>query len=428
MNPPFLTTRRFRLALVACFVAAFGLRVGLTHVTQGLASPPSHDLGLDQLDYELFAYHMSIGEGYSLAPGEPTARRTPGTSLSLLPVYLLFGRNFLAARLWWCFLSAATVVFTGLVASRLWGYLAGAIAAAATALYPGHFYYATHFESEVPFALYLMIGALCLITATDCRWWLAAPLSGIFWGLAILTRAQLLLAIPVAALLIIGSRHGRSHATFYSSVLASVALVVAPWVLRNFVVFGKPTIALMLSAYTFWGAHNDLVLSDPALQGKWIALGRLADPQHPLTGSEVEREAAAWRYSFQWLEAHRTDMPWLTLMKVWRLITPFEETRNRYIYWVFAAAWLIAAPLFAGGWFLAARTRPVETWILSLPLLATFLATVGFYGCIRFRDSVAPVFLTFAAILLAHGWAWLTQKSSSAVPRASAAESAVGAA
>jgi 4-amino-4-deoxy-L-arabinose transferase-like glycosyltransferase len=396
-----ISRRSFWLLLVGVFLAALLLRLGLTAAFQGLSSPQGRAMGLDPIDYENFAYQMSIGKGYVLDTGEPSARRTPGTSLTLLPIYLAVGRNYLVARIWWCLLSAATVVAVGWLGAILASRRAGIIAAAMLAIYPGHFYLAMHFESEVPFGLVALIATALLFEArsrSSHGWALAA---GICFGFAILIRGQLLFAVPGSLLLILCTQEGRRQASVYFVALAAPLVVLAPWIVRNHIVFGKATMALLLSSYTFWGAHNDVVLDDPAWQGRWVGMGDLVDAEHPLKGTEVERDAAAWHYSRQWLNDHWQDMPWLTVMKVWRLVTPFEATGNRVVYWAYAISWMCVAPLLVAGWWRSHKVNRVATAILSLPLAATLITTIVFYGCVRFRDSVAPFFLIFAAVAAA---------------------------
>jgi 4-amino-4-deoxy-L-arabinose transferase-like glycosyltransferase len=396
-----ISRRFFIAALFASFLGAFGLRVAMTAAFQGLNSPPSHDLGLDQLDYELFAHHLSTGEGYVTAPGVPTARRTPGTSLALLPVYTLAGRSYLAARLWWCLLSAVTTTAVGLLGAVAWSRTAGALAAALSAFYPGHFYYAMHFVSEVPFGLWLAFGLLTLLLAFRRISFVMAAASGLCWGLAILTRSQIALVFPLLIVVSLGVVELRRHWRIQLVTAIAAATIVTPWVMRNYLVFGKPTMALLLPGYTFWGAHNDIVLNDPKLQGLWIVMDRLVDEAHPLQGTEVDRDAAGRRYGREWLHNHWGNMPWLTVMKIWRLLTPFEATGNRAVYAVFALSWIVIAPFVACGLWMGARQRPVETLVIALPLLATVVSTVLFYGSIRFRDAVSPTFLVFASVPLA---------------------------
>ncbi len=94
-------------------------------------------------------------------------------------------------------------------------------------------------------------------------------------------------------------------------------------------------------------------------------------------------------------------MPGLVLARLRRLLSPFEPTANRVIYYAYAAAWLGTVPFVCYGIIALWRKDHIATLVLLTPLLATVITACIFYGCIRFRDSVAPVFLVFAATGLA---------------------------
>src|SRR6202142_3090005 len=116
--------RRSFILHCTIFVAALVLRVGLTASFIGINAPPKGETDPDGTEYERFAYFLSIGEGFGSEPGNPTACRPPGPSFVLAPVYVIFGLSFLAARLWWCLLSAACCPVAGWLAQRVGGGIA----------------------------------------------------------------------------------------------------------------------------------------------------------------------------------------------------------------------------------------------------------------------------------------------------------------
>ncbi len=90
VNAAPIATDRRGLPLAGLFVIAllaFALRVAVAAKFQGLAAPPDAASNPDPLDYEAFAWSVADGHGYALADGTRTARRPPGTSVALLPVY-----------------------------------------------------------------------------------------------------------------------------------------------------------------------------------------------------------------------------------------------------------------------------------------------------------------------------------------------------
>jgi 4-amino-4-deoxy-L-arabinose transferase-like glycosyltransferase len=387
------------------FLVAFAVRVGITARFQGMNSPPSYSANPDQVEYEELAYHWSAGEGYSLSPGTPTACRPPGTPLVLLPVYALFGHSFLAARLWLCLLSAATCIATAWLARKGFGQVVGLGSAAWLAVYPGHFYYAMHFLSEVPAALFLVLA--CGFTWNSWQHGRKRDdlLAGLCWGGVVLTRPQFILVVPVGLMLVLiagrGQRkRGLAHLALQTAALAAL---VVPWVVRNAVVMGKPALCTIVGGYTYWGAHNEVVLANPNLRGSWVPCGQLLDAAHPLQGSEVEREAAAWSYGLAFVRGHLGEMPGLCLAKLGRFVSPWVDTPNRIVAWAFALGWFVTAPFLFAGLVLAARVNRPALVVCTVPLLVTVLTVVGFYGSERFRDAVSPllaIFATLAAVAL----------------------------
>ena len=391
-------SRRYSKLLIIIFLLAFLLRVGLSSVFQGLNFPPKYDAQPDQVDYEQLAYHLSLGKGYTNPAGVPTASRPPGTSLILFPIYTVFGRSFLVARLWFCLISAATCLAVAWLARQCYGPFVGLISAAWLAFYPGHFYYAMHFVSEVPFGLWLTLACGFTVRSFAKE---KAPgcdaIAGVLWGLCILTRPQIVFALPIlwVSILLMKIRRTRNMAHLALQTCALVA-VLSPWLVRNTLVMGKPTLSTV-GGYTFWGAHNDIVLYDPQLRGSWVRTSDLVDSRHPLSGTEIQKEASAWQYGIDFVQQHPSKMPQLIGMKIWRLISPFTDTTNTMVYMAFAVGWLVTLPLALIGFRTIMRECNLGTMVLVASILSTLLTVFIFYGSARFRDSIAPVFVILAA-------------------------------
>lgn len=432
-----MTKRRYYLSLLIIFLLAWGLRIGLAARFVGLGAAPDPADGLDQIDYEQFAWNMSNGAGYTLDGGEPSARRAPGTSLLLVPIYALFGRSYLAARLWITGLSAGTCLAGAWLARHMllttgrkrkasprsahgccgfdsqcmlehpW---VGLLAAMFMALNPALAYYSIHLWSEAPFGLFLVLACGLALRAAQSNSRTGDVASGVCWGLATLIRPQVVFCIPLAwagGLFVARSARWR----WYSHVALQTALLVAtvsPWVARNAIVMQKPCLTTLLGGYTFWGAHNEIVTSNPATIGLWTFRG-IVDADHPLEGTEPQREAAAWRYAFGFVQQHLADMPRLTYWKIYRLLTPFEATPNRLVHWVFAVGWLLSLPLLLLGWRAAFKTNRTAAAVISVPILSILLCAVVFYGCVRFRHTVETLFMVLAAVGVAHYFPLLRQ-------------------
>ncbi len=388
------------LGLIGVFLIALTARLALTHQFVGLDSPPDINANSDQIDYEILAHHMTSGLGYAIVPGQPTATRTPGTSLTLAPVYALFGRSFALGRIWFCTLSALTCVLAVWLGAVCFSRVVGLLAGAGLALYPAHAYSAMHFVSETPFGFWLLLALIATAYAYKRQrgGWGVDVLAGVFWAVAVYTRPQLLLAVPFAGALaaIALALRDRQHLKRFTVQAVVLMLVLSPWVMRNAVVMGKPTLST-ITGYGLWGSHNELTFNDPAQRGGWVKASELIDAEHPLTGNEIQRNAQATRYGKQAILTHIDRMPALIAAKLLRLVTPIKDTDNRTVRFAFAGGWIVVAPLMLVGLVVTFKRAPATAWLLLLPILATIASTAIYYGSDRFRDSVAPAFIIFAA-------------------------------
>ncbi len=396
------TNGRYLQVLLGIVLAAWLLRIVMTAGLIGLTNPPDPRDGLDQLDYDLLAYRLVQGEGYTLADGTPTARRAPGTSLWLAPIYALFGHSYLAAHLWITGLSAAICAAGAALMRPIGGARLAWLVAAGLALHPGLTYYAMFLWSEAPFTLCATWGTWWTVRSlrlpTRTCWALGA---GLLWGMAILLRPQAILIAPCAGLLWCLMREGRTALLRPLAVQGLVAAaVVAPWVIRNAVVMGKPCLGTVLAAHTFWGAHNTRTFTDPRVRGDWIGLAPLLVDGRTLPRDELAQEAAAWRYAWEDLRAHSAELPRLLVAKVWRLLSPEEHSPNASLNWAFGLAWCLTLPGLIFGWSELRRRDPLLAGVIAAQLLSTVLCVLIFYGNSRFRHVHEPLFLVISVL----GW------------------------
>ncbi len=397
-----ISARTYRWSLFLAFLVAFGLRLGVTQHYQGLSGPLDEGAFPDQLEYEKLAWSLSAGKGYGYVEGKPTALRTPGTSLTLLPVYLIFGRSLAAARIWICLLSALTCLVSAWLAREAFGRLAGIAAAALLVFDPGHFYYAQHLVSEVPYGLFSVLGTVLAYKAfTATRgavpWALAA---GFVLGFAMLVRPQLVLILPFGALVALfvpSDLRARIWKLALLQATCAVAVLV-PWVVRNAMVMGSPTMGT-ISGLLFWGSHNEDVVGHPWTIGSWMPVDDLLGEDWP--EDELEQNAVAWQRGFDYLEANPEVLPRLTFHKLRRFFSPYAGTRNRILKLSWAAAWWGVGPLFLFGLFVAWRRDGTLSILLGLHLTVSLAITVLFHGAVRYRHVLNPLIVVYAALCLA---------------------------
>jgi 4-amino-4-deoxy-L-arabinose transferase-like glycosyltransferase len=199
----------------------------------------------DAQAYATIAANLEHGEGFALGPGatQPASNYSPGLPLLVGGVYAVAGGvHERTARLLLALIGTLSVLFTYLIGRRLSGPLAGLIGAAAVAIYPALPEYQGMLMSE-PLAASLLSGAVLAMLWADrpfsARRWLVP---GLLLGALALTRPEYL-AISLPMAVVVFARRGRDgwRAGLVQALvmLLGLAIVVAPWTVRNEVALGR---------------------------------------------------------------------------------------------------------------------------------------------------------------------------------------------
>ncbi len=255
-------------ALIAILLLGLGLR---EHEAWSGRSPV-----YDAQAYATIAANLERGAGFALGPGatQPASNYSPGLPLLAGGVYAIAGgAHERTARLILALIGALSALFTYLIGRRLSGPLAGLIGAGAVAIYPALLEYHGMFMSE-PLAATLLSGAVLAMlwaAGTDGlrpagpvgagdppppavakassgavpptpppagRWLLPGLLLG---ALALVRPEYLAISFPIAV--VIFARRGRdgwrSGLVQALIMLLGLAVVVAPWTVRNEVALGR---------------------------------------------------------------------------------------------------------------------------------------------------------------------------------------------
>jgi hypothetical protein len=318
----------------------------------------------------------------------------------------------LAAVLWvQAALGALLVPAVGRAGRLAFGPRVGLAGAALVAVYPDFAWFAVHFWSETLFVLFLWWGIERVLRADATGSLRAAAAAGVLWGLSTLTRELALHLAPFAAAWLLRDVVWRSRAapsrrpgwTRAAVFGLALLLTVAPWTIRNAIVFRAFIPVSIMGASNLWQGNVPLThlevhatldaKTDPverdryarelawkailARQPTWI-FEKLAEqmPEYWKAGSEIldhlyGREAcgALSPSSVRRLEA-AVVLPYLAVL----------------------AAFLVGL----------ARVRWSAGAVLLVALLAAFnLAHVVAYATTRFRLPLLPVVFLLAGAAVA---------------------------
>ena len=425
---------------------ALALRIGLVlAVSRESARPLAFEHGR-------IAENLLAGRGFSitfLGTEGPTSQQAPFYPLLLAAAYWAFGvakpAAILAVQLLQC------VVGTGLVLAVVWlarslfaqRPVVGWIAGLGAALYPPHVYMVTHLQVVVWATMLL---TLLLAVAVSPRWratWGGAALIGLLAGTLLLVEPILSLSLPIVALLFWlaenqCSRHTpcavldgtrRVPATLALGRLASMAgvaaLVIAPWIVRNWRVHGEFVFIKLTFGYAFWQGNNpaswgtDKIPKASAQQALRNHDGTLAgidramwEARHetiyiddlllkpggyrPFVGlSEPQRSRLLGRQAWEFIRGNPAAYARLCLVRL-RYFLLFDETNPKAasrIYRLATVAWLV----LSGVGLLATLGRWRQLW----PTYAIFALVTLFHTLVitsvRFRIPIEPLGMVWAA-------------------------------
>ncbi len=405
------------------WVAAVALGVRLVVALVAARSPQ----GLhDPLLYQGFARHIADGDGYLGLLGEPTAYYPPGYPLFLgavqkaadliglgdhLPAVAAVVQSLLGAVAAGATVVAGRRLSADPTRSRRIAIAAGLV----VALWPGFVLYSAVLLSETLFVALFAVVVACTLELGDLRRPRPVPAvvgAGCF-GLAILVRPQVLVALPLVAVAWWLARAGwRRVLTGVGVAVLGAVVCVAPWTVRNVVVMGH-----LVPISTNGGDNLCIGFHDDATGGYDYG------PECETEGSyvdgpdvEVEREAENRDRAVDWIVANPLAVPALSVSKIWhtfsndrdslRALESYEDdpfladwarsglgTAFQVAYLVILAGAVGGAVALVG----ALRRRAAAALLLLAFTVAGLLVPVMFFGDPRFKVAMVPCLALLAA-------------------------------
>lgn len=264
-------------------------------------------------------------------------------------------------------------------------------------------YAAAWLVSETLFLFLWVIGLIQLVWFVQSHQSSRIVLAGILFGLATLVRPATLLAVGVWSGL--GAILLKPMRVWLLLGLVTLATLL-PWTVRNWLVFKSFILVSTNGGYVFYGANNA-----EAIGGQ-----REGFPPWLPHLSEPERDRTYIHQGLTWITENPDRFLMLLpqkLMRLWSplsissadqpLTTPFDGVL--YPFWI---AFLLLSGL---GGVLTFRHNTQIALVLTVPILATCLTALIFFGSTRYAQPMVPSLLIFAAFALdrfrshLQGWA-----------------------
>ena len=407
-----------RRAISVWWLAAAALALRLAWVL--LANPNPSLAGGDGPFYLHLANQIARGNGMQFN-GMPMAVVGPVYPAYIAGLQLLVGEPLIqeTARVGQALLSAVLALVLYAIGCRLHSSAAGLWAAGLFALDLRFIVEAGSISTETLFSLMLMLTVLAYLQArahAKPAWWM---LAGVLAGLTALTRAvaQLLPFVLLAHVWL--QRRPRVAGRHQLLLLAGFAVAVAPWVARNWVVFGSPSIGEGGAAHFWLGATgsgmwtgNEQMMVD--VERLRIAPGSpqfayLADAFHTILGNparyiglRLQRMLGAYAQPFGTVAVAGVfgDVSLKAAAGTWRTAVamlgyPVFWLKLWIYFWHFGSV-LLSAACVARYW------RKPGVWLLPLLVIGYMSVLYAMLTIIpRYLFPIMPLYVVLAAVFLA---------------------------
>jgi hypothetical protein len=423
--------------LAAIWVLALALRLAFVRF---YAVPVDSDLFWN----DAVGWNIAQGNGFTASPKAPWVPgifRSPGYPLYLAVIYSLAGHSVYAALYGQAVLDASTAVLAAVLGSYFLAPRVAALGGLLYAIYPYAAYYCGCLGQDVLLTFAFVLSMVTMTRAARASWkphlWIVV---GLLLGFAGLIKPFMLLAAAISAVLIWQAyARGRERFVAMSALSAGLALMIVPWIVRNYKVFdrfvpvavGGSGICLVMSLDELRGGAQfmmDKNINSAGIQDAYKTMRDSAadgGPPSPLDDQRaavylaqlrdgqdlIEWEAGQVRKFAQEVKPVLPQFGLLLLRRMPRLwLSGNAIGHSRMVALVSSSlSWLVLVPGLAGMWMLR------RSWKLLLPLYLVVLIVTAIYTPYapetRYTLPARPIMLLFVAVSLATLWQGLSSRA-----------------
>jgi 4-amino-4-deoxy-L-arabinose transferase-like glycosyltransferase len=223
-------------------------------------------------------------------------------------------------------------------------------------------------------------------------------LSGFLLGYTMLIRGFVLMFSLILIICLYFSL--KKFSKYIKSVLIIIFMIVvvmSPWVIRNYIMYGCFIPVSSNSAFAFLGSNNEAVIEYPELHGKNIEIKYLKRMGYfTKTEGVCEEIGLAYKTTFKFLSSNIDKIPYLIYYKFTRFWDLYPEFDRRYER-IFYSINFIPVLLFAlYGMYLSAIKRIPQIWVFFCLIMALQISVLIYFGIPRLRNPIEPLLVLFA--------------------------------
>ncbi|MFH1220598.1 MAG: tetratricopeptide repeat protein [Candidatus Eisenbacteria bacterium] len=395
-------------------VVAVALVIRVAYLIDVRDSPYAKEPLLDSYWYDDKA--NAVVEGDLLSRGG--SFRVPLYTYFLAGCYLIFGRSLAPPAIIQVILGALTCGLVYVIGKRIFGRLAGAFAGFGLAVYRMAIYSDAEILPTTLFILFIVAAVYYLLNLFERERVRDSLLAGLFLGLALLTRPEVLIYAAALGLVVLTLKGKRGFRLVAGMGIVLVMMTVCLG-LRNLAAFGEfylfspqGAVNLYIGNGRFADGRSVLapptrfpyaVTADPSEDAMIVACKQAALED---VGRELSDRELSTYYTHRTLAEVGGDFSrWLGLMvrKTYYFLNSYESSdikliprfieRYSRVLGLPLVGYMVAMPLGLVGLTLAAARRIRAAWLVSAAFLGCAVITVMFFVVWRFRLPAVPFLL-----------------------------------
>jgi len=365
-----------------------------------LAPWPPPTIRADQWFFHYEAIYLAQGRGFidvlAALHGRtmPTATHPPLYPFVLAGLAKLGGTGELTQRLAGSVFGMGTIAALGVLGRRVGGERVGLLAAGIAAIYPMLISADSALSSETLDGLLIALSLVAAYRLLDAPRTARAVCLGVLLGLATLTRGEGLLLIPLLLWPVARRPEGRRAALI--AVCAAV-VVIAPWVVRNWVVLHEPVVSTDLQS-TIEGAN-----CPTTYYGSQIGSWNFACTEEGAPTVDVIRFAVRHIGRLPLVLAARLALVWGLRGNGLTDGLPYLPGRSATEVGLGFAMYDLLVPLAVYG-FVLLRRRAVPVLVLMSTFVLVTSTSLLFYGTARLREPAELSLVVLAAVAVDQLW------------------------
>lgn len=349
---------------------------------------------MDAAGYDERAMSIVRGEGFS-SYGRPTSFKPPFYSVFLASIYLVFGHSYLAVRVIQSIMGAFTCILIFFISEKIFGVKVGAVSGLLAVLNGTFIMVSKLLYSENLFLFFICLMILLLVSDQESPNKFKKILIGVIAGLLSFTRTEAAFLLPFIFIvnlswLYLKKRPLGNYAKEIGIIFLIYCITLLPWTVRN------------------WRVHNAFVPFTTATginlyssycppEGKkfgFTAYDDIVNYSGSFYTEEVERSRFLTRKAIEYIKSNPDKLLRLEILKMafyWSVFD-WEVIRGGQ----FNISYGFMLPFFLGGIiFLCKKWYSLK--FLYLPIIYFQLTALIFYGSPRFRITIEPFIIIFAA-------------------------------